>query len=593
MDHSTRRQGSSRYTLKRKLKDVQENCSLFFRNLEKRQKINSDEISSSNCSSASDQENIVDVASIILENIGFRTHNEQPDNEDNLELLNGGRFTEDFSSSECDESSSESSDDDMSLEDDVDDTSPLQSSKKNIRLEILLWCLKYDIKNKPLSEILEILRTHGHKLPKDSRTLKQTPRDIKTKEVHPGIYWHFGVKAVLDIYLDAGVIMPLKLTLDLNIDGLPPFRSSHAELWPLLGKFQELPKMKPFIIGIYYDHHSKPEDIHAFLEDFVEEMIQFRTMKHKEITVTPGFFIMDAPANAAMKLIICPNGKKSCPNCMTVGVRVGGRMSFPSSIGEKRTDSSFRNREDPLHHTSYPGEIGPLEKLEIDMIKNFPPDYLHVCCLGTMKKKLLMLTSKLKIPMDPCRGRIFAKTNLVGILQATGVCQSSQPSEINRSIRLLSDVCHFKGTEFRHFMIYYGIVVLKDNVDMMIYKNYVYLHCAMTICLSDHYRHFLPLAKELFIQFVEDYKIIYGSCMVTFVIHRMLHLTEAVEKYGSLENYSAFQYESRLGVLKNSLKSGNNVLQQAANRSVERLHVDAIVFKDNLKKGMIFFVSYY
>lgn len=42
-----------------------------------------------------------------------------------------------------------------------------------------------------------------------------------------------------------------KLTVHVNVDGLPLSKSSNMQLWPILGRITELPKTNVFIIGIY------------------------------------------------------------------------------------------------------------------------------------------------------------------------------------------------------------------------------------------------------------------------------------------------------------------------------------------------------
>lgn len=109
-----------------------------------------------------------------------------------------------------------------------------------------------------------------------------------------------------------------------------------------------------------------------------------------------------------------------------------------------------------------------------------------------------MLTKKLKFPKNIDQRQMFEQTNIENINQSIVHCRMTQPAEVHRALRSLSHVSRFKGIEFRAFILYYGIVILKDNVDALIYNNYLTLHCALTICLSDHYKHFLPLAETLF-----------------------------------------------------------------------------------------------
>ncbi len=50
-----------------------------------------------------------------------------------------------------------------------------------------------------------------------------------------------------------------------------------------------------------------------------------------------------------------------------------------------RTHEEFTRREPKEHHTL--DEIA-LEELGLDMVQDFPFDYMHLCCLGVMKKLL-------------------------------------------------------------------------------------------------------------------------------------------------------------------------------------------------------------
>ena len=67
------------------------------------------------------------------------------------------------------------------------------------------------------------------------------------------------------------------IMLQINIDGLPLFKSSNMQFWPILGRMfhktdteMKLPK-QPFIIGIYAGQ-QKPTNISEYLADIVNEM---------------------------------------------------------------------------------------------------------------------------------------------------------------------------------------------------------------------------------------------------------------------------------------------------------------------------------
>lgn len=51
-----------------------------------------------------------------------------------------------------------------------------------------------------------------------------------------------------------------------------------------------------------------------------------------------------------------------------------------------RTDESFSLQENPEHHTG----ISIFEKIPLPMVSTFSLDYMHLICLGQMKKLLVL-----------------------------------------------------------------------------------------------------------------------------------------------------------------------------------------------------------
>lgn len=58
-----------------------------------------------------------------------------------------------------------------------------------------------------------------------------------------GLYDHFGVgeRKVEDSFSYGCYDIDTKLKLQLNIDGLPPYKSTNDEFWPILGRVEKLP----------------------------------------------------------------------------------------------------------------------------------------------------------------------------------------------------------------------------------------------------------------------------------------------------------------------------------------------------------------
>jgi hypothetical protein len=94
--------------------------------------------------------------------------------------------------------------------------------------------------------------------------------------------------------------------MQVNIDGLPLFKSSKVQFWPILGKIIQPVETRVFVIGLF-SGTEKPKDVDEFLHDFVDEM---KTIADSGICVNSSVyplhlrcFICDAPARAFVKQV--------------------------------------------------------------------------------------------------------------------------------------------------------------------------------------------------------------------------------------------------------------------------------------------------
>lgn len=463
------------------------------------------------------------------------------------------------------------------------DLEPMTKDEEFIE-NIRSWSFQYNICGSALSALLLLLVNYGLEfLPKDSRTFKKTPKSTKVREVEPGIYWHYGIKRYLKKLLEILPLeLPYELTLNMSMDGLPLCKSSKGSFWPILGKFKEITSMKPFVIGLYYHISSKPLCPKKYLEELISELVELENNNFMGKVVKIGIFIFDAVASAFIRGVVPHNSYKSCPKCTTTG-SYHSRMCYPSMNCSKRTNISFRNRDDPHHHkdTFKAPNSTPLEALNIDVINACPNDYMHLILLGVVKKFLKIILKKMNIPTNVLLRTKLNETNVSEIEKCTALARLYQPSDFSRKIRTLEYISFFKATELRTFLCYHGIVVLKDNINPNLYECFKFLHCAVTICLSNKLIDiFLPLAEELFNTFIQLFIKLFGENMVSYNVHNLQHVVADVRLYGRLDNSSAFEYESFLGKLKKLVHSGKHPLQEVSNRLIE--HTDNVL--ENLKK---------
>jgi len=78
-------------------------------------------------------------------------------------------------------------------------------------------------------------------------------------------------------------------------------------------------------------------------------------------------------------------GYSSCTKCWDEGKNIERRICFSHVSDRKRTDEEFVLKSDKDYHN----DACPLERIpKIGLVTNVPLDYLHLVCLGVMKKLL-------------------------------------------------------------------------------------------------------------------------------------------------------------------------------------------------------------
>lgn len=361
------------------------------------------------------------------------------------------------------------------------------------------WIIENSIVHSHANSLLAILRKHvtAENLPENVRTLLKTPRtNNNVFEVSPGHYYHFGIKKTLSEnvlrYYSVNTI-PDNILLNINVDGLPIAKSSGSQFWPILGSISANFETEPFIIGVYHGYH-KPDNANEFLAFFVEEMIDIQNngieIQRKQIVVKLNAIICDSPARAFITCVKGHNAYFGCGKCTTEGEYVDGRVTYPQTNARLRTNDSFREKLQEEHHKDTP----ILMKLNVDMITNVPLDYMHLCCLGVMKRILHLC----------CRGPQNVRMNKdqytnfsFQLLQM----RSFIPREFSRKPRNLDEMDRFKATEFRQILLYTGLVLFKKCLRTEQYIHFLCFSLAIRILVSKDTHHVLNMYAQSLLEF--------------------------------------------------------------------------------------------
>ena len=263
----------------------------------------------------------------------------------------------------------------------------------HLRDELRNWVADFNIPHSAVSSLLKLLQQYHPELPKDARTLLNTTTNFEISQVAGGFYHHFGMqKSVLKCLHQnfKNLSMVESATLQLNIDGLPLFKSSNEQVWPILGKLIEPFSSEPFVIGIFSGNH-KPSNAQEYLQELINEIniltesgLQVANSDHV-IAFNISCIICDTPARAFVKQVKGHSGYSGCDKCKQRGFWKG-KMTFPEINAELRTDAEFDEMSDLGHHIG----VSPFRDSPVGLVSQFPLDFMHLVCLGVMKRLLLL-----------------------------------------------------------------------------------------------------------------------------------------------------------------------------------------------------------
>ena len=458
---------------------------------------------------------------------------------------------------------------DNGIDEDIDEQEN-ESDDENLLVEgfdlknaLREWKSNFFITQVATDNLLLILREAGHAdLPKTSRSFVNTPRFTKIDVCSPGEYFHYGLeKSLKDTLSRDFTIKETNLKIDINIDGLPITKSTKRTLWPIQGKIISNVCTTPFVIGVYHGT-SKPSSAITFLMPFIEEYKNLSTngFRHnnKQYFVKLRCIICDSPAASFVTCTKQHNGYFGCRKCMEEGDFVK-KMVYLSEDAELRTDENFRNRKNPEHHLE---EISPFESLDINIVDQFPLDYMHLVCLGATKT---LIKQWLKINPK------FSARHTEQLSIAFTDLGKFVPKEFNRKPTSLLELGFWKATTFRLFLLYAGPIILSDFLPHDLVLNFNYLSCAIRIlCDPTQCKINNQYAKKLLKRFVQDFKELYGKQYVTYTIHNLVHISDDVKNHGPLDTFSAFDHENFMTFIKKLIRKNEKPLQQIHRRLVEK-----------------------
>lgn len=430
----------------------------------------------------------------------------------------------------------------------------------SLREDLGIWFHEERITRESGSRLLTLLRRYHPELPQDPRTLSErSGKEVNVVKRCGGDYYYLGViKSVISI-LSSNENPPTDIKLQVSVDGLPLFKSSSKQFWPILVAANH---HQPFVAALFYGD-KKPDNVNEFMSDIIAEIKAAQgtiELNGNACGIAISAIVADAPARAFLKQIVSHNGYHGCERCEIVGERKLNRTVYLGTNYQERTNEAFNEMKyADTHQNSKSPLIGV-----VDCVTGFVLDYMHLVCLGIVRRLMRFWKTEATSPVRLSPSLIRALSSRLEDLNGT------LPSEITRQPRSLFESDRWKATEYRSFLLYTGIVVLNGILPKEHYDHFCMLMVGIYIVLDEDEKmrtHYLAYSRQLLTYFVERAPKLYGAHFVTYNVHSLIHLADDCENHGeSLNHLNAFPFENSLGCIKRMVRNGNNPIVQVVKK---------------------------
>ncbi|XP_066934755.1 uncharacterized protein [Clytia hemisphaerica] len=382
----------------------------------------------------------------------------------------------------------------------------------------------------------------------------------------------------------------IRISLQMNTDGVSLFQSSKMQIWPVYYTINELhPRFRyqrkyRIFAGLWFD--VKKPDFKTFLNPFMKELNTFgvegeilKTLKgQKKVRVFLLSGIFDAPAKSQFQNITQFNGEYGCSYCLEPGKTVkagkGHTHCFPFNHNNVNGHAKTRTHESMIEHATkaqnqmmesgqeskvcgVKGLCWPMMLPRFDIVNGLGLDYMHNTLLGVIKMLMKLWFFKNYKKCAWYVGNQLKSLKLPNLI-----------SRVPRSIE--KDFGQWKASEFRSFCLIYSIPLAKNFLPEEYYDHYVLLVQAVAILLKEVISEKdLEESRYLLKKFCLQIERLYGGeRYYTYNVHNLLHMTTAVENLGPLWCQSAFSYEDYNGDFKYLFHGTQSVSMQIVTNTI-------------------------
>ena len=371
------------------------------------------------------------------------------------------------------------------------------------------------------------------------------------------------------------------VTFTFFTDGIPLFKSSKVSLWPVYLVINELPPNERFlrknmILWGLWQGVAKPR-MNTYFKKLITDLSDIYTngvllsVNNTSVICKAMLVVltMDLQARAYVLNMTQHNGECGCVFCEQPGevVKKGKGncrvyLYDESKVPTKRTNESIKaaaaeastskKRVKGMH-----GKSVFLHLAYLSLVTNIVVDYMHGCLLGVTKKLMSLWFD------SENQGKPFFLGSKVKSIEKF-LRNVKPPYLVHRLPRKIeNNYGHWKASEFRSWLLFYSIPVLKTFLRRTYLEHYsclvesIYLLLGDAISPAD-----LARAESLLTVFIKHFGTCYGKENVGMNVHNLGHLVDGVRQWGPLWAYSCFGFESFNGEILKSVHGTGNVCNQ-------------------------------
>lgn len=408
------------------------------------------------------------------------------------------------------------------------------------------------------------------------------------------------------------------LSFSLNTDGAPLFKSSSVSIWPVYMLINELPisqrkrRQNALLYGVWISN-KKPQ-MWSFFKPLFNEVQYLESKGHTFTDKNGTNFICkcilltctcDLPARALVYNCNQFNGEYSCWFCLQSGETfrhdTGGiSRIFPyvdaNPKGPPRDRETVNrdvqgavnkvlNSESKFTVHGHKGAFWFKYLKHFDVVKSCVIDYMHGVCLGTVRQLLTLWFDKTHKSKEISFFSLKSKVN--------DAIRCIKPAIfVTRIPRSLDEITHWKSSEYRNFLLYWGIPVLDGILTEAYFVHFCLLARSIFILSKEGITtEELQIAEQALLLFVEEFQKLYGYQWLTLNQHQLIHLVDCVRNTGPLFVNNCFIFEDLNGFIVKHIHGTQGVDAQLTN-IINMLKVPPIMYtiflKDSTDTDLLF-----